>query len=69
MIDSETKIELRKMKLLLGHGDQRVLADRMETDAARVSDALNGRIKNQTFLTKLRAEWRKLMQEKPSLSI
>lgn len=61
-----TNAELEKLKKSLKHGDQRVLAMRMGTSPARVSDAFSGFVTNNGFLIRLAAEAKALLAERES---
>lgn len=65
----EKKIVLADLKKQLEDGDQRTLARRMDTYPARISDALNGFVRNMGFLNGLETEIRKLLKEREAVKI
>lgn len=62
MTDAESR--LKQMRESLHRGDQRKLAARMGVHYARISDALNGFVKNADFLDKLESEIRMMHGER-----
>lgn len=69
MIETQRLIDLRKLKKLLGRGDQRELARRLSAIygkkiyPTRVSDAFYGLVPDDQFLDCLQAECEKLIAE------
>jgi len=61
---TDAELRLKQMRDTLERGDQRKLAVRMGVHYARISDALNGFVKNADFLDRLESEIRMLHGER-----
>lgn len=62
------RVTIARLKGKLKDGDQRELARRMDVYPARVSDALNGWVRNLEFLNTLETEIHKLLTEREGVN-